>query len=124
MIEAVDCVVIGSALWRQRGVSSGDRRQAGCAVGQTCTGVADLARAAGLTSQARGTDLMTKLAKRAVRKIESFEQDTGEKLVFYQPGALKIAPTAEHVEQLRSELEREDGLIPACNRFRRPRRGR
>jgi glycine/D-amino acid oxidase-like deaminating enzyme len=28
-------------------------------------------RAAGLTSQARGTDLMTQLAKRAVRKIEA-----------------------------------------------------
>jgi glycine/D-amino acid oxidase-like deaminating enzyme len=63
-------------------------------------------RAAGLTSQARGTDLMTALAARAVRKIEAFARETGEPLVFYQPGALKIARTPEHVEQLRSELER------------------
>jgi glycine/D-amino acid oxidase-like deaminating enzyme len=63
-------------------------------------------RAAGLTSQARGSDLMTRLAQRAVRKIEAFEQETGEPLVFCQPGALKIARTDEHVAQLSSELER------------------
>jgi glycine/D-amino acid oxidase-like deaminating enzyme len=34
-------------------------------------------RAAGLTSQARGTDLMTQLARRAVRKIED-SRETGE----------------------------------------------
>ena len=44
--------------------------------------------------------------QRAVRKIEAFEQETGEKMVFYQPGALKIARTPEHVEQLRRERER------------------
>ena len=31
-------------------------------------------RAAGLTSQARGTDLMTQLARRAVRKIEGLKR--------------------------------------------------
>ena len=63
-------------------------------------------RAAGLSSQARGTDLMTQLAKRAVRKIEGFKEETGEEIVFYQPGALKIARRQNHVEQLKHEVER------------------
>ena len=59
-----------------------------------------------LTSQARGTDLLAALAKRAVRKIKAFKQETGEEIVFYQPGALKIARLPQHVEQLRSEVAR------------------
>ena len=55
---------------------------------------------------ARGTDLMSQLAKRAVRKIEAFEQETGEQIVFHQPGALKIARLADHVEQLKGEVIR------------------
>ena len=49
---------------------------------------------------------MTQLAKRAVRKIEGFEAETGEKIVFHQPGALKIARLPEHVEQLEREVSR------------------
>ena len=49
---------------------------------------------------------MTRFAKRAVRKIEGFKQETGEHLVFHQPGALKIARLPEHVEQLKGEVER------------------
>jgi glycine/D-amino acid oxidase-like deaminating enzyme len=41
-----------------------------------------------------------------VRKIESFERDTGEKLDFCQPGALKITRTEAHVAQLDRELAR------------------
>ncbi len=63
-------------------------------------------RAAGLTSQARGTDMMTQLAKRAVRKIERFEEETGEQIVYHQPGALKIARLPEHLEQLKGEVAR------------------
>ncbi len=49
-------------------------------------------RAAGLTSQVRRSELMTRLARLAVRKIETFTKDTGEPLTAYhQPGALKIA---------------------------------
>ncbi len=117
MIDAADCVVIGSgALGASVAyhLASGGKQVA--LLDKHALGSQTSPRAAGLTSQARGTDLMTKLAKRAVRKIESFEQDTGEKLVFYQPGALKIARTPEHVEQLRSELERgrrlDTGLQP------------
>jgi len=107
MIEAAECVVIGSGALGSSvayHLARGGKQVA--LVDKHALGSQTSPRAAGLTSQARGTDLMTRLAKRAVRKIESFEQDTGEKLAFYQPGALKIARTPAHVEQLRSELER------------------
>ena len=61
-------------------------------------------RAAGLTAQVRTTDLMTRLAMMAVRKIERFEADTGEPLVYHQPGSMKIARTPEHHEQLKREV--------------------
>ena len=107
MIEAAECVVIGSGALGSSvayHLARGGKQVA--LVDKHALGSQTSPRAAGLTSQARGTDLMTRLAKWAVRKIESFEKDTGEKLVFYQPGALKIARTPEHVEQLKSELER------------------
>jgi 4-methylaminobutanoate oxidase (formaldehyde-forming) len=63
-------------------------------------------RAAGLTSKARGTDLMMRLADLAVRKIERFRDETGEPLVYHQTGALKIARLPEHVEQLHREVAR------------------
>lgn len=63
-------------------------------------------RAAGLTGQNRTTEAMTRLATRAVRKIERFTAETGEPLVYHQTGSLKIARTLEHEEQLRREVER------------------
>ena len=63
-------------------------------------------RAAGLTAQVRTTDLMTQLAMLAVRKIERFEADTGEPLVYYQSGSMKIARTPEHRERLEREVAR------------------
>jgi glycine/D-amino acid oxidase-like deaminating enzyme len=63
-------------------------------------------RAAGLTSKARGSDLMMRLADLAVRKIERFADETGEPLVYHQTGALKIARLPEHVEQLQREVAR------------------
>jgi glycine/D-amino acid oxidase-like deaminating enzyme len=63
-------------------------------------------RAAGLTSQVRRSELMTELARLAVRKIETFTKDTGEPLTYYQPGALKIARLPEHEAQLEAEVAR------------------
>src|SRR5262245_11315181 len=111
MIDATECVVIGSgALGASIAfhLARGGRQVA--LVDKHALGSQTSPRAAGLTSQARGTDLMTTLAKRAVRKIEAFERETGETIVFYQPGALKIARTPEHVTQLSSELERSRRL--------------
>jgi glycine/D-amino acid oxidase-like deaminating enzyme len=63
-------------------------------------------RAAGLTAQVRSTDLMTRLAMMAVNKIERFEAETGESITYHQSGSMKIARTADHEEQLRTEVAR------------------
>jgi glycine/D-amino acid oxidase-like deaminating enzyme len=111
MIDAAECVVIGSgALGASIAFHLARAGKQVALVDKHALGSQTSPRAAGLTSQARGTDLMTALAARAVRKIEAFARETGEPLVFYQPGALKIARTPEHVEQLRSELERSRGV--------------
>jgi glycine/D-amino acid oxidase-like deaminating enzyme len=63
-------------------------------------------RAAGLTAQVRTTDLMTRLAMLAVKKIEGFRAETGESLTYFRSGSLKIARTPEHKEQLQREVTR------------------
>lgn len=63
-------------------------------------------RAAGLTGHLRGTDELTRLALRSIETIERFEEETGEPLVYEQPGSLKIARLPEHEEQLREEVAR------------------
>lgn len=63
-------------------------------------------RAAGLTSQVRGTDTLTRLAKRAVQLLSTFSEDTGQPLRFDQSGALKIARVEQDEAQLHREVER------------------
>jgi glycine/D-amino acid oxidase-like deaminating enzyme len=107
MINAVECVVIGSgALGSSVAFHLAKAGKQVALLDKHALGSQTSPRAAGLTSQARGTDLMTQLAKRAVRKIEAFEQETGEQIVFHQPGALKIARLPDHVEQLKGEVVR------------------
>src|SRR5581483_6383532 len=48
--------------------------------------------------------------KRSVEKLERFEAETGQPLRFAQSGALKIARTPEHVEQLKREVARARAL--------------
>src|SRR5689334_7960029 len=86
MIEQADVVVIGAGAF---GASvafhlarSGDRRVA--LVERHAVASQTSPRAAGLTSKARGTDLMMRLADLAVRKIERFTDETGEPLVYHQ----------------------------------------
>jgi glycine/D-amino acid oxidase-like deaminating enzyme len=67
-------------------------------------------RAAGLTSQIRHTELMTRLAKMAVDKIKDFAAETGEDMVYFQSGSLRIARTAEHERLLRCDVERGQKL--------------
>jgi glycine/D-amino acid oxidase-like deaminating enzyme len=111
MIEATEIVVIGSgALGASVAFHLARGGKQVALVDKHALGSQTSPRAAGLTSQARGTDLMTTLAQRAVRKIEAFEQDTGEPLVFHQSGALKIARTPAHAAQLRRELEQSRRL--------------
>lgn len=107
MLDAAECVVIGSgALGSSVAFHLAKAGREVALLDKHALGSQTSPRAAGLTSQARGTDLMTALARRAVRKIESFAAETGEKIVFHQPGALKIARLPEHVAQLESEVAR------------------
>src|SRR5262245_54573384 len=62
-------------------------------------------RAAGLTSVVRRSELMTRLASMAVDKIKSFSDETGEEMIYFQSGSLRIARTAEHEQQLRRDVE-------------------
>jgi glycine/D-amino acid oxidase-like deaminating enzyme len=66
-------------------------------------------RAAGLSSQVRATPALTKLAQRAVAKLATFTDDTGQPLRFTQSGALKIARTERDAEQLAREVARGGG---------------
>jgi glycine/D-amino acid oxidase-like deaminating enzyme len=118
MIDAAECVVIGSgALGASVAFHLAARGRQVALLDKHDLGSQTSPRAAGLTSQARDTELMTALAKRAVRKIESFERDTGEKLIFCQPGALKIARTQAHVAQLDRELARGRRLKTGIERI-------
>jgi glycine/D-amino acid oxidase-like deaminating enzyme len=63
-------------------------------------------RAAGLSSQVRATPALTRLAQRAVAKLATFTDETGEPLRFTQSGALKIARTERDADQLVREVAR------------------
>jgi glycine/D-amino acid oxidase-like deaminating enzyme len=108
MIRETDVVVIGSgALGSSVAFHLAKARKLAVAL----VDMHDLAsqtspRAAGLTSQVRRSELMTSLARLAVKKIESFAKDTGEPLTYHQPGALKIARLSEHEAQLEEEVAR------------------
>jgi glycine/D-amino acid oxidase-like deaminating enzyme len=61
-------------------------------------------RAAGLTQQIRQVPEMTRLAMRAVAKIVRFSEETGEPLVYFQSGSVKIARTEEDLPQIGEEI--------------------
>ncbi len=63
-------------------------------------------RAAGLSGTLRSDDMMTRIAADGVRRIASFEADTGEPMAFHQPGSLKVARREDHADQLHEEVER------------------
>jgi glycine/D-amino acid oxidase-like deaminating enzyme len=67
-------------------------------------------RAAGLSGQMRDDDLMTSLIARSNQKIMNFTAETGEPLDVFMVGSLKIARLAQHVEQLKEDVERGQRL--------------
>jgi glycine/D-amino acid oxidase-like deaminating enzyme len=67
-------------------------------------------RAAGLSGQLRSDPTMTRIAARGVQKIVDFQAETGEPMIFYQPGSLKVARLAEHEAQLHEEVKQGQGL--------------
>ena len=62
------------------------------------------ANAAGLSGQLRQTEVMTRLAVRAVEKIERFTAETGQPLEFHQPGSLSVARRPEHAQRLQDRV--------------------
>ena len=111
MVDLADVVVVGSGAFgasvayhlAKRGIKVVVLERAALA-SQTSP------RAAGLTSQVRGTPALTKLAQRAVVKLAAFTDETGEPLRFTQSGALKIARTDRDAEQLAREVKRAAGV--------------
>jgi glycine/D-amino acid oxidase-like deaminating enzyme len=105
--ERVDAIVIGAGAL---GASTAYHLvKAGMSV--ALLDKADLAsqtspRAAGLSGQLRSDEAMTRISARGIRKIENFTADTGEPLIFFQPGSLKIARRPEHEAQLHEEVAR------------------
>jgi glycine/D-amino acid oxidase-like deaminating enzyme len=67
-------------------------------------------RAAGLSGQLRSDATMTRIAAKGVQKIVDFATETGEPVVYFQPGSLKIARRREHEAQLHEEVERGRSL--------------
>src|ERR1700749_4482619 len=67
-------------------------------------------RAAGLSGQLRSDPVMTSIAARGVQKIVDFETKTGEPMIFYQPGSLKVARLPQHEAQLHAEVKQGQEL--------------
>jgi glycine/D-amino acid oxidase-like deaminating enzyme len=108
MLDSADVVVIGAGAF---GASAayhlgrlGRRRVA--LLDKFELGSQTSPRAAGLTSQVRATEALTRLARRAVSKLERFTEETGQPLRVDQSGALKIARTEADLAQLEEEVRR------------------
>lgn len=111
MIDKVDVVVIGSgALGASTAFHLAKLGRSVALLDQAALASQTSPRAAGLSGQLRKSELMTRLATMAVKKIERFEADTGQPLVFHQPGSLKVARRPEDAEQLREEVARGQRL--------------
>jgi glycine/D-amino acid oxidase-like deaminating enzyme len=107
VITSADVVVIGSGAFGASAAYHLAKRGARVAVLERF-GLASQTspRAAGLSSQVRATPSLTRLAQRAVAKLASFTDETGQPLRFTQSGALKIARTERDAEQLSREVTR------------------
>jgi glycine/D-amino acid oxidase-like deaminating enzyme len=111
VIASADVVVIGSGAFGASAAYHLARRGVRVAVLERF-GLASQTspRAAGLSSQVRATPSLTRLAQRAVTKLASFSDETGQPLRFTQSGALKIARTDRDAEQLSREVARGDAV--------------
>jgi len=106
-IASADVVVVGSGAFGASAAYHLARRGARVVVLERASLASQTSpRAAGLSSQVRATPALTKLAQRAVAKLATFTDDTGQPLRFTQSGALKIARTERDAEQLAREVAR------------------
>src|SRR5258706_7066634 len=107
MIDSADAVVVGSGAFGASAAYHLAKRGARVAVLERFALASQTSpRAAGLTSQVRATPALTRLAQRAVAKLATFTEETGEPLRFTQSGALKIARTERDAAQLSREVTR------------------
>ena len=107
MIDAADAVVIGSGAFGSSVAYHLARHGLRVALLDRSRLASQTSpRAAGLTSQVRATPALTAIARRAVVKLASFTDETGQPLRFTQSGALKIARNERDAAQLGREVER------------------
>lgn len=97
MTDKVDVVVVGSgSLGSSTAFHLAKAGRSVVLVDKAEIGSQTSPRAAGLTGQVRRTEMMTRLAKRAVEKFIAFSSETGEPLEFHQSGSITLARTPEH----------------------------
>jgi glycine/D-amino acid oxidase-like deaminating enzyme len=107
VIGSADVVVVGSGAFGASAAYHLARRGARVVVLDRAALASQTSpRAAGLSSQVRATPALTRLAQRAVAKLASFTDETGEPLRFTQSGALKIARAERDAAQLAREVAR------------------
>ena len=107
MIDAADAVVVGSGAFGASVAYHLARRGARVALLDRAALASQTSpRAAGLSSQVRATPALTAIARRAVVKLASFTDETGQPLRFTQSGALKIARNERDAAQLGREVAR------------------
>jgi glycine/D-amino acid oxidase-like deaminating enzyme len=106
MTDKVDVVVVGSgALGSSAAFHLAKAGRSVVLVDKAEIGSQTSPRAAGLTGQVRRTEMMTRLAKRAVEKFIAFSDETGEPLEFHQSGSITLARTPEHAALIRSSAD-------------------
>src|SRR5262249_37325062 len=107
MIDAADAVVVGSGAFGSRvAYPLARHRLRGALLRRPPPRPPTPPRAAGLTSRARAPLALPAIARRAVVKLASFTDETGQPLRFTQSGALKIARNERDAAQLGREVER------------------
>lgn len=105
-MERFDVAVVGSgALGASAAFHLARKGRTVALIDKAAIGSQTSPRAAGLSGQLRRSEVMTTLARRSVEKIVRFSEETGEPMVFHQPGSMNVARTAEVAAMLPKSVE-------------------